>query len=77
MQTLGSSRIHRLRFLQGYEGHCIQSGGDDKPWFPRTLYRTAVGMLCDRPADRGRDGAVRATPPSEPDGRISRIRLSS
>ena len=27
--------------------------------------------------DRGRDGVVSATPPSEPDWRISRIRLSS
>jgi hypothetical protein len=27
--------------------------------------------------DRGRDGGVSATPPSEPDRRISRIRLSS
>ena len=30
-----------------------------------------------RVRDRGRDGGVSATPPSEPDGRISRIRLSS
>jgi len=27
--------------------------------------------------DRGRDGGLNVTPPSEPDGRISRIRLSS
>jgi hypothetical protein len=27
--------------------------------------------------DRGRDGVVSATPPSEPDGRISRVRLTS
>gem|GEM_PF-3926310 len=27
--------------------------------------------------DRGRDGGVSATPPSEPDERFSRIRLSS
>jgi len=27
--------------------------------------------------NRGRDGVLYATPPSEPDGRISRIRLSS
>ena len=30
-----------------------------------------------RDGDRGRDGVVSATPPSEPNGRISRIRLSS
>jgi len=30
-----------------------------------------------RGPDRGRNGVVSATPPSEPDGRISRIRLSS
>jgi len=30
-----------------------------------------------RLCDRGRDGVVSTTPPSEPDGRISRIRLSS
>ena len=27
--------------------------------------------------DRGRDGGISATPPSEPDERFSRIRLSS
>ena len=29
------------------------------------------------PKDRGRDGELNAAPPSEPDWRISRIRLSS
>jgi hypothetical protein len=32
---------------------------------------------CAPALDKGRDGVVNATPPSEPDGRISRIRLSS
>ena len=36
-----------------------------------------VGLLFDGGhGDRGRDGAVSATPPSEPDRRFSRIRLS-
>jgi hypothetical protein len=35
-----------------------------------------VRDLKDR-YDRGRDGGLNSTPPSEPDGRISRIRLSS
>ena len=35
-------------------------------------------MQDARATDRGRDGAlICAAPPSEPDGRISRIRLSS
>jgi len=33
--------------------------------------------LATATADRGRDGGISATPPSEPDRRISRIRLSS
>jgi hypothetical protein len=33
-------------------------------------------MAMDR-TDRGRSGVISATPPSEPDGRVSRIRLSS
>ena len=33
--------------------------------------------LATTTTDRGRDGGISATPPSEPDRRISRIRLSS
>src|SRR5262245_9985569 len=36
----------------------------------------APGASGNRSSDRGRDGGVNATPPSEPDGRVSRIRLS-
>jgi len=51
---------------------------------PDTTQAEKSGGIAERPdgayagiaPDRGRDGAVSATPPSEPDGRISRIRLS-
>ncbi len=44
----------------------LEFGGGLKEILPRTA------------PDRGRDGAlICSTPPSEPDGRISRIRLSS
>jgi hypothetical protein len=36
----------------------------------------AYGHREDASRDRGRDGAMNAAPPSEPDWRVSRIRLS-
>src|ERR1017187_2535298 len=42
-----------------------------------TVKEHRIRQRCIKLGDRGRDGVVSATPPSEPDGRISRVRLTS
>ena len=80
MTNVPSPEPHLGWFWRGYVPHWDHPGMMQAVTFrlhdsvPREVverWRLELGL------DRGRSGVVSATPPSEPDGRISRIRLSS